>query len=105
MVHDTDIVELELKSKKFSLSVKKKEALEKAEPVYQQLVIPYLFNCWQSSVHHDAIVMCIFYASIPCQINTSETHGMSKYMHLSSQLNMHSLEHQWTHLPSASLKM
>ncbi len=34
MVHDTDIVELELKSKKFSLSVRKKEALEKAEPVY-----------------------------------------------------------------------
>lgn len=35
MVHDTDIVELELKSKKFSLAVRKKEALEKAEPVYQ----------------------------------------------------------------------
>jgi len=37
MVHDTDIVELELKSKKFSLSVRKKEALEKAEPVYHMV--------------------------------------------------------------------
>ena len=32
MVHSTDIVELELNSKKFKLSVKKKEALEQAEP-------------------------------------------------------------------------
>lgn len=37
MVHDTDIVELELKSKKFSLSMKKKEALEKPEPIYQMV--------------------------------------------------------------------
>lgn len=37
MVHDTDIVELELKSKRFSLAVRKKEALEVAEPtvIYQ----------------------------------------------------------------------
>lgn len=37
MVHDTDIVELELKSKRFSLAVRKKEALELPEPtvVYQ----------------------------------------------------------------------
>ncbi|KAI7837275.1 hypothetical protein COHA_008889 [Chlorella ohadii] len=32
MVHSTDIVELELNSKRFKLSVKKKEALEAAEP-------------------------------------------------------------------------
>jgi acetyl-CoA carboxylase biotin carboxyl carrier protein len=32
MVHETDIVELQLNSKKFKLSVKKKEALEAAEP-------------------------------------------------------------------------
>ncbi|KAK9846390.1 hypothetical protein WJX81_002764 [Elliptochloris bilobata] len=32
MVHDTDIVELELKSKRFSLAVRKKEALESPEP-------------------------------------------------------------------------
>jgi len=32
MVHSTDIVELELNSKKFKLSVKKKEALEAKEP-------------------------------------------------------------------------
>ncbi|KAK2080045.1 hypothetical protein QBZ16_002441 [Prototheca wickerhamii] len=32
MVHSTDIVELELNSKKFKLTVKKKEALEVAEP-------------------------------------------------------------------------
>ena len=35
MVHDTDIVELELKSKKFSLAVRKKEALKQPEPLYQ----------------------------------------------------------------------
>lgn len=35
MVHDTDIVELELKSKRFSLSVKKKEALRAAESSVQ----------------------------------------------------------------------
>lgn len=32
MVHDTDIVELDLKSKRFQLSLKKKEALEQPEP-------------------------------------------------------------------------
>ena len=32
MVQETDIVELELKSKRFSLSVRKKEALKAAEP-------------------------------------------------------------------------
>lgn len=37
MVHDTDIVELELKSKKFSLAVRKKEAVETPEPAYQVL--------------------------------------------------------------------
>lgn len=38
MVHDTDIVELELRSKRFSLAVRKKEAIEVPEPtvVYQQ---------------------------------------------------------------------
>lgn len=37
MVHDTDIVELELRSKRFSLAVRKKEAIEAMEPqvVYQ----------------------------------------------------------------------
>lgn len=34
MVHSTDIVEFELRSKKFSLAVRKKEALEVPEPVY-----------------------------------------------------------------------
>jgi acetyl-CoA carboxylase biotin carboxyl carrier protein len=32
MVHSTDIVELELKSKKFKLAVKKREALEVPPP-------------------------------------------------------------------------
>lgn len=38
MVHDTDIVELELRSKRFSLAVRKKEAIEAVEPqvIYQQ---------------------------------------------------------------------
>lgn len=40
MVHDTDIVELELKSKKFSLSMKKKEAVERPEPIYQAAPAP-----------------------------------------------------------------
>lgn len=37
MVHDTDIVELELRSKRFSLAVRKKEAIEVPEPtvIYQ----------------------------------------------------------------------
>lgn len=35
MVQDTDIVEFELKSKRFSLAVRKKEALEQPEPVIQ----------------------------------------------------------------------
>jgi hypothetical protein len=35
MVNETDIVELELKSKRFSLSLKKKAALQAAEPVIQ----------------------------------------------------------------------
>lgn len=37
MVHDTDIVELELKSKKFSISLRKKEALATPEPIYQMV--------------------------------------------------------------------
>lgn len=35
MVNETDIVELELKSKRFSLSLKKKAALQAAEPIIQ----------------------------------------------------------------------
>lgn len=35
MVNETDIVELELKSKRFSLSLKKKAALQAAEPIVQ----------------------------------------------------------------------
>ncbi len=35
MVNQSDIVELELKSKRFTLAVRKKEALEPPEPVYQ----------------------------------------------------------------------
>lgn len=35
MVHDTDIIELELKSKKFNLSLRKKEALQSEQPVIQ----------------------------------------------------------------------
>jgi hypothetical protein len=35
MVNDTDIVELELKSKRFNLSVKKKEALKSEQVVHQ----------------------------------------------------------------------
>ena len=37
MVNETDIVELELKSKKFSLTVRKKDAIERPEPIYQQV--------------------------------------------------------------------
>ena len=42
MVHDTDIVELELRSKRFSLAVRKKEAIEAVEPqvIYQVRVQP-----------------------------------------------------------------
>lgn len=46
MVHDTDIVELELKSKRFSLAVRKKEALEAAEPtiIYQVTYVALHFK-------------------------------------------------------------
>jgi acetyl-CoA carboxylase biotin carboxyl carrier protein len=40
MVHDTDIVELTLNSKKFKLSVKKKEALESMEPQIVHMQAP-----------------------------------------------------------------
>ena len=42
MVHSTDIVEFELRSKKFSLAVRKKEALAQAEPVYIQVGAAHL---------------------------------------------------------------
>lgn len=35
MVNQSDLVELELKSKRFTLALRKKEALEPPEPVYQ----------------------------------------------------------------------
>lgn len=43
MVHETDIVELELRSKRFSLAVRKKEAIEALEPqvVYQVRKLPH----------------------------------------------------------------
>ena len=46
MVHDTDIVELELKSKRFSLAVRKKEALESSEPapLAYQVLTPLLLD-------------------------------------------------------------
>jgi len=40
MVHETDIVELTLNSKKFKLSVKKKEALESMEPQIVHMQAP-----------------------------------------------------------------
>lgn len=40
MVNETDIVELELKSRKFSLAVRKKDAIEKPEPIYHQVQLP-----------------------------------------------------------------
>jgi len=39
-VNETDIVDLELSSKRFNLVLKKKEALAKAEPVYVQAAAP-----------------------------------------------------------------
>lgn len=54
MVHDTDIVELELKSKKFSLAVRKKEALEKAEPVYVRLPPPCCHRAAAESLQSQA---------------------------------------------------
>ena len=39
MVHETDIVEMELKSKKFTLAVRKKEAIEPPEPIYVGLLL------------------------------------------------------------------
>lgn len=41
MVQETDIVELELKSKRFSLSVRKKEALKAAEPTVIMQAAPH----------------------------------------------------------------
>ncbi len=35
LVNSTDIVDMEWKGKRFNLSVKKREALKVAEPVYQ----------------------------------------------------------------------
>lgn len=40
MVHDTDIIELELKSKKFTLNVRKKEALQQELPTIQYAAAP-----------------------------------------------------------------
>lgn len=40
MVHDTDIIELELKSKKFTLNLRKKEALQAEQPVIQYVSPP-----------------------------------------------------------------
>lgn len=37
LVTSTDIVEMELKSKRFNISVKKQEALQAAEPIYQMM--------------------------------------------------------------------
>lgn len=49
MVHDTDIVELELRSKRFSLAVRKKEAIEALEPqVVYQVCLCQWPSCLQS---------------------------------------------------------
>ena len=49
MVHDTDIVELELRSKRFSLAVRKKEAIEALEPqVVYQVCLCQRPTCLQS---------------------------------------------------------
>lgn len=62
LVHDSDIVEFELKSKRFSLSVRKKEALQaeqaaalqvryRAAPRVQRLCVPALGGCGGSEPH------------------------------------------------------
>lgn len=47
MVNETDIVELELKSKRFNLSVKKKEALKAEQPI-QVRAVPVGCIKWDS---------------------------------------------------------
>ena len=51
MVHETDIVEMELKSKKFSLNVRKKEAIEPPEPIYVCPITPAASQLWTVIKH------------------------------------------------------
>lgn len=55
MVHDTDIVELELRSKRFSLAVRKKEALEVEAAQAAQYMYPVscaeVTNVYQEPPH------------------------------------------------------
>lgn len=46
MVHSTDIVEFELRSKKFSLAVRKKEALVQPEPMYLPVKAAHLTHAF-----------------------------------------------------------
>ena len=45
MVHSTDIVEFELRSKKFSLAVRKKEAVAQPEPMYLPVLSLLYSSC------------------------------------------------------------
>ena len=57
-VNDTDIVALDLNSKRFGLSLKKQEALEKPEPIYVQVRL----RCFSIDDHaYMSFFPCIFH--------------------------------------------
>ena len=56
MVHSTDIVEFELRSKKFSLAVRKKEAVVQPEPMY--LPVSKHQSRWKAHVIYSTLLTC-----------------------------------------------
>ena len=61
MINETDIVELELRSKRFSLAVRKKEALEAAEPtiIYQVSVTGVAYSHKLCHLAARSICSCV----------------------------------------------
>lgn len=65
MVHSTDIVEFELRSKKFTLAVRKKEALVQPEPMYlpvQVMLLLHMTCTWVGA--HMAYMLKQTYMSV-----------------------------------------
>ena len=76
MVHETDIVEMELKSKKFTLAVRKKEAIEQPEPVYVRTLPFFAFCFWFDGALQVKLVLNETNCS-PSGLFTSEIHSFS----------------------------
>lgn len=81
MVHSTDIIELELKSKKYTLSLKKKEALHVAQPVVQVGLLHAPHHASHGAAHYLGMLFSFYFFQHTAFSAHLADHAYAPYMH------------------------